>query len=118
MRGTAPSGLEEADNRPGLGLRSTVLVACLAFFVITLDTTVVNVALPSLLREVGEDCHPPQTADITDRLNRVLAVLLLDIPAVRTLATALATALDTPQDTDIQNTYEQIRTAWATAGIC
>ncbi|MFI5774667.1 hypothetical protein ACIA74_40600 [Streptomyces sp. NPDC051658] len=72
-------------------------------------------ALGDLLREVGEDCHPPQTAaDITDRLNRVLAVLLLDIPAVRTLATAL----DTPQDTDIQNTYEQIRTAWATAGIC
>ncbi|MFD7621249.1 hypothetical protein [Streptomyces sp. NPDC059802] len=37
-------------------------------------------------------------------------------PAVRTLATALA--LDTPQDTDVQNIYEQIRTAWTTAGIC
>ncbi|MFI5775300.1 hypothetical protein ACIA74_44330 [Streptomyces sp. NPDC051658] len=73
-------------------------------------------ALGDLLREVGEDYHPPQTAaDIVDRLNRVLAVLLLDIPAVRTLATALA--LDTPRDTDVQNTHEQIRTAWATAGI-
>ncbi|MFE7112898.1 hypothetical protein ACFU98_43490 [Streptomyces sp. NPDC057575] len=69
-----------------------------------------------LIREVGEDCHPPQSAtDIVGRLGRVLAVLLLDIPAVRTLATALA--LGTPQDTDTQNAYAQIRTAWTTAGI-
>ncbi|MFD7497157.1 hypothetical protein ACFV8T_33140 [Streptomyces sp. NPDC059832] len=58
-------------------------------------------ALGDLLREVGEDCPPPQTADdIVDRLNRVLAVLLLDTSAVRTFATALA--LNTPQDTHIQ----------------
>ncbi|MFG3532982.1 hypothetical protein ACGF8B_40740 [Streptomyces sp. NPDC047917] len=65
---------------------------------------------------MGEDCHPPQSvSDIAGRLNRVLAVLLLDIPAVRTLATALV--LNTPQDTHIQTAYEQIHTAWATAGI-
>ncbi|WP_266726547.1 hypothetical protein [Streptomyces sp. NBC_00378] len=45
----------------------------------------------------------------------MLAVLLLDIPAVRTLATALA--LGTPQDTAVQTAYEQIRAAWTTAGI-
>ncbi|WP_406484457.1 hypothetical protein [Streptomyces sp. NBC_01563] len=39
----------------------------------------------------------------------------VDIPAVRTLATTLA--LGTPQDTDTQNAYEQIRAAWTTAGI-
>ncbi|MFJ2590266.1 hypothetical protein [Streptomyces sp. NPDC087538] len=65
---------------------------------------------------MGEDCHPPQSpADIVGRLGRVLAVLLLDIPAVRTLATALA--LGTPQDTAAQTAYEQIRAAWTTAGI-
>ncbi|MFE9454244.1 MFS transporter [Streptomyces sp. NPDC006739] len=37
-----------ADARPRLSPNATVLVACLAFFVITLDTTVVNVALPSI----------------------------------------------------------------------
>ncbi|MFI6729283.1 MFS transporter [Streptomyces sp. R-74717] len=37
-----------ADVRPRLSPNATVLVACLAFFVITLDTTVVNVALPSI----------------------------------------------------------------------
>jgi MFS transporter, DHA2 family, methylenomycin A resistance protein len=37
-----------ADVRPSLSPNATVLVACLAFFVITLDTTVVNVALPSI----------------------------------------------------------------------
>ncbi|WP_406423573.1 hypothetical protein OHA59_49770 [Streptomyces sp. NBC_01589] len=65
---------------------------------------------------MGEDCHPPQTAAaIVGRVNRVLAVLLLDIPAVRTLATALV--LNTPQDTHVQTAYEQIHAAWATAGI-
>ncbi|MFE3152232.1 hypothetical protein ACFXJ6_37245 [Streptomyces sp. NPDC059218] len=72
--------------------------------------------LGDLLQEVGEDCNPPQAAaDIVGRLNRVLAVLLLDIPAVRTLATALV--LSTPQDTHVQTAYEQIHAAWATAGI-
>ncbi|WP_331753782.1 hypothetical protein OG298_01580 [Streptomyces sp. NBC_01005] len=72
--------------------------------------------LGELLEEVGEDCNPPQAAaDIVGRLNRVLAVLLLDIPAVRTLATALV--LNTPQDTHIQTAYEQLRAAWTTAGI-
>ncbi len=37
-----------ADTRPRLSPDATVRVACLAFFVITLDTTVVNVALPSI----------------------------------------------------------------------
>ncbi|MFE1766919.1 MFS transporter [Streptomyces angustmyceticus] len=37
-----------AGDRPRLSPHATVLVACLAFFVITLDTTVVNVALPSI----------------------------------------------------------------------
>ncbi|MGW0552437.1 hypothetical protein [Streptomyces altiplanensis] len=65
---------------------------------------------------MGEDCHPPQTAaDLVGRLNRVLAVLLLDIPAVRTLATALI--LNTPQDAHVQTACEQIHAAWATAGI-
>nr|WSX78753.1 hypothetical protein OH826_35850 [Streptomyces sp. NBC_00899] len=36
---------------PPAAPRSTVLVACLAFFVITLDTTVVNVALPGIGRQ-------------------------------------------------------------------
>lgn len=72
--------------------------------------------LGDLLQEVGEGCHPPQAAaDVVGRLNRVLAVLLLDIPAVRTLATALV--LDTPQDTHIQTAYAQIHAAWATVGI-
>ncbi|MFF1650472.1 hypothetical protein [Streptomyces sp. NPDC058240] len=45
--------------------------------------------LGELLLEAGEDCHPPQTADdIVDWLNRVLTVLLLDIPAVRTAVSA------------------------------
>ncbi|MFJ7201455.1 MULTISPECIES: hypothetical protein [unclassified Streptomyces] len=65
---------------------------------------------------MGEDCQPPQTAaGIVGRLNRMLAVLLLDIPAVRTLATALV--LNTPQDTHVQTAYEQIHAAWATADI-
>ncbi|MFJ8856189.1 hypothetical protein [Streptomyces sp. NPDC102437] len=72
--------------------------------------------LGELLQEVSEGCQPPQTAaDIAGRLNRVLAVLLLDIPAVRTLATALV--LNTPQDTHVQTAYEQIHAAWTTAGI-
>ncbi|MBC9729147.1 MFS transporter [Streptomyces sp. TRM68367] len=44
----SPSGARAADVRPSLSPNATVLVACLAFFVITLDTTVVNVALPSI----------------------------------------------------------------------
>ncbi|MCX5112464.1 hypothetical protein OOK13_29085 [Streptomyces sp. NBC_00378] len=60
--------------------------------------------------------HPPRSAaDIVAQLNRVLSVLLLDIPAVRTLATALA--LNTPQGTHIQTAYGQIRTVRRTAGI-
>ncbi|MFI5775263.1 hypothetical protein ACIA74_44085 [Streptomyces sp. NPDC051658] len=68
------------------------------------------------VREAGDDCHLPRTADdFVDRLNRALTVLLLDIPAVRTLATTLA--LQTPQDTHVQAAYEQIRAACTTAGI-
>ncbi|MFE9251194.1 MFS transporter [Streptomyces sp. NPDC007088] len=44
----SPSRASAADLRPRLSPNATVLVACLAFFVITLDTTVVNVALPSI----------------------------------------------------------------------
>ncbi|WP_399895451.1 MFS transporter [Streptomyces sp. BBFR51] len=44
----SPPGATAADARPTLSPNATVLVACLAFFVITLDTTVVNVALPSI----------------------------------------------------------------------
>ncbi|MFE7268243.1 hypothetical protein ACFU9B_40605 [Streptomyces sp. NPDC057592] len=54
-------------------------------------------------------------AGIVGRLNRVLAVLLLDISAVRTFATALA--LNTPQTTHVQTAYEQIHAAWTTAGL-
>ncbi|MFI7386452.1 MFS transporter [Streptomyces sp. NPDC049813] len=44
----APGSGPTAGPRPVLSPDATVLVACLAFFVITLDTTVVNVALPSI----------------------------------------------------------------------
>ncbi|MCV2459483.1 MFS transporter [Streptomyces sp. ICN988] len=44
----SPPGAGTAHTRPTLSPNATVLVACLAFFVITLDTTVVNVALPSI----------------------------------------------------------------------
>jgi hypothetical protein len=51
---------------------------------------------------------------ITD-LQRVVAVLTLDTPAVRTLATALA--LDLPHDLAVREAYNRVRTGWAAAGV-
>lgn len=74
-------------------------------------------ALGELLREAGEYRHPPRSGPqpTSSPAQRVLSVLPLDIPAVRTLATALA--LNTPQDTHLQTAHGQIRTARRTAGI-
>ncbi|WP_420719417.1 MFS transporter [Streptomyces sp. RTd22] len=80
VRGSASSGPEAGDNRPRQGLRSTVLVACLAFFVITLDTTVVNVALPSIGQQWGGQVSALQW--VVTAYTLLFAALLLSAGAI------------------------------------
>ncbi|MFI9772494.1 hypothetical protein ACIHJG_37435 [Streptomyces sp. NPDC052415] len=63
---------------------------------------------------------------ITEDLQRVVAVLMLDIPAVRTLAAAAARTLGLPSGldrplpdmADVRKAMEQVQAAWAAAGAC
>ncbi|MFJ8769874.1 hypothetical protein [Streptomyces clavifer] len=48
-------------------------------------------------------------------LQRVVAVLTLDTPAVRALATALA--LGAPRDAAAHQAYNEVEAAWAAAGV-
>ena len=57
----------------GRGLALTAL--CLAAFIINLDTTIVNVALPTLVREIG--ATSTQLQWVVDAYNLVFAALVL-----------------------------------------
>ncbi|MFB7049741.1 hypothetical protein ACFCX7_26850 [Streptomyces microflavus] len=63
-----------------------------------------------------EQCPLPCTVErcVAD-LERVLAVLTLDTPAVRTLAIALA--LGAPRDATVHQAYDEVEAAWAPAGV-
>ncbi|MFB8127555.1 hypothetical protein ACFVG1_35875 [Streptomyces bacillaris] len=67
------------------------------------------------LRQELEQGPLPCTVDqcLVD-LQRVVAVLILDIPAVRTLATALA--LGGPRDAAAHQAYDEVQAAWAALG--
>lgn len=69
-----------ADLRPRLSPNATVLVACLAFFVITLDTTVVNVALPSIGAQWGGQVSALQW--VVTAYTLLFAALLLSAGAI------------------------------------
>ncbi len=68
-----------------------------------------------LLQFLGGTLVDRPVAQVVGDLERVVAVLSLDIPAVYTLATALV--LDSPRDLAVHTAYDQIRAAWAAAGI-
>ncbi|MFD5977797.1 hypothetical protein [Streptomyces bacillaris] len=67
------------------------------------------------LRQELEQGPLPCTVDqcLVD-LQRVVAVLILDIPAVRTLATTLA--LGGPRDAAAHQAYNEVQAAWAALG--
>ncbi|WP_405914465.1 hypothetical protein OG760_37235 (plasmid) [Streptomyces sp. NBC_00963] len=72
--------------------------------------------LRELLEEIGTYSSPTRSPkEAIASLERVLAVLLLDIPAVRTLATALI--LKTPWNSAAAAAAAQIHRAWSSAGI-
>jgi MFS family permease len=61
--------------------RWTILAAvCLAAFAINIDTTIVNVALPSLTRELGASTRDLQW--IVDAYNLAFAALVLAASAI------------------------------------
>ncbi|MFF7023079.1 hypothetical protein ACFY97_19000 [Streptomyces klenkii] len=74
-------------------------------------------ALRELIEDLGAHCCEPArtVGELTWDLGRVAAVLMLDIPAVKTVATALA--LDAPRDEAFRQAYEQISAAWRAAGV-
>ncbi|MET9535331.1 hypothetical protein ABZY02_33035 [Streptomyces sp. NPDC006649] len=72
--------------------------------------------LRDLLDEIATYSSPIRTPDdAITTLERVLAVLLLDIPAVRTLATTLI--LKNPWNTAAEASAAEIHAAWRAAGI-
>ncbi|GAA0574817.1 hypothetical protein [Streptomyces mordarskii] len=69
----------------------------------------------ALLHDLCDNLVDRPVAQVVGDLERVVVVLSLDIPAVRTLATALI--LGSPRDLAVHNAYDQIRAAWVAAGI-
>jgi MFS family permease len=62
-------------ERPPVHKRVTLLALCLAAFIISLDVTIVNVALPTLVRQTGATTTGLQW--IVDAYNLVFATLVL-----------------------------------------
>src|SRR4051794_5066691 len=60
---------------PAMRKRVTLLALCLAAFIISLDVTIVNVALPSLVRQTGATTTGLQW--VVDAYNLVFAALVL-----------------------------------------
>jgi len=72
----ATSGAEQADARHRLGVRrATLLAASLAFFVILLDTSIVNLALVRMQDALGTNLAGPQW--VVDLYALVFASFLL-----------------------------------------
>ncbi|MEN8651588.1 hypothetical protein ABCR94_13375 [Streptomyces sp. 21So2-11] len=73
--------------------------------------------LLELVQELSGTLFSPSrtAAEFVADLESVVAVLMLDIPAVRTLATALV--LDAPRDLAVHEAYAQISAAWEAAGV-
>ena len=69
-----------ARTRPGAGTRISLLAVCLGFFVIQLDATIVNVALPSIARDFGGGLSRLQW--VVDAYTLVLAGLMLTAGAL------------------------------------
>src|SRR5437870_8828345 len=69
-----------AAGRPGAGARRSLAVAALGFFVITLNTLVVGVALPSIGRDLGGGVTGLQW--VMDGYTLMLAALLLSAGAL------------------------------------
>ncbi|ALC32347.1 hypothetical protein [Streptomyces sp. CFMR 7] len=70
--------------------------------------------LYELLQELEQGPLPCTVDQCLVDLQRVVAVLTLDIPAVRTLATALA--LGGPRDAAAHQAYDEVQAAWAAFG--
>jgi EmrB/QacA subfamily drug resistance transporter len=64
-----------ADEIPPARRRVTLLALCLAAFIISLDVTIVNVALPTLVRQTGASTTDLQW--VVDAYNLVFAALVL-----------------------------------------
>ncbi|MFC1431372.1 hypothetical protein ACEZDB_12025 [Streptacidiphilus sp. N1-3] len=77
------------------------------------DTDVVRDLLDDL---VTYEVVPARTVEqVADDLERVLAVLMLDLPATKVVATAVA--LDRERDQGVIDAYRQITAAWTAAGV-
>ncbi|MFI1312805.1 hypothetical protein ACH4TS_22075 [Streptomyces albidoflavus] len=77
-----------------------------------------NEALAKLVRMYlweNEAHHPGTLADLIKAVERVLAVLTLDIPAVREIAAALA--LGREASPGLQHAVAELRAIWRAAGI-
>ncbi|MET8566435.1 hypothetical protein ABZV75_39990 [Streptomyces flaveolus] len=65
---------------------------------------------------VGECYLPPHTVeDVINELEHILALLTLDIPAVRSVATALLLKQD--RDEEFRRAYEQLSDVWQSVGV-
>lgn len=77
------------------------------------DTDVVRDLLDDL---VTYGVAPARTVEqVADDMERVLAVLMLDLPAIKVVATAVA--LEQERDQGVIDAYQQITAAWTAAGV-
>lgn len=77
------------------------------------DTDVVRDLLEDL---VADEVAPAGTVEqVADDLERILAVLMLDLPAIKVVATAVA--LDRERGQGVIDAYQQITAAWTAAGV-
>ncbi|MEU3262391.1 hypothetical protein ABZ694_32210 [Streptomyces albidoflavus] len=82
------------------------------------DASASNEDLANLVRMYlweNEAHHPGALEDLVKALERVLAVLTLDIPAAREIATALA--LGQEVSPTLQRAVAEVRDVWRAAGI-
>jgi len=71
--------------------------------------------LYELLKDLERGPLPCTIDQCVADLQRVVAVLTLDTPAVRRLATTLA--LGAPHDAATHEAYDEVETVWAAAGV-
>ena len=75
-RGSRPAGTPVTPNPPARRRAAAALISvCLGFFVIQLDVTIVNVALPAIQREIGGSLAGLQW--VVDAYTLALAAIML-----------------------------------------